>query len=128
VSKYNKQNEILIKQLDDLAIKFETQGELKYAAVLDEITSLLATAEQPIPTEISNLADVLRTYLPIPPEEALTIARDLFSKYSAGGDEVDGDYGFTTDYFPAGALPHKERQRGPRPEDVPVGDAKWWEK
>lgn len=120
-----KQDNILIKQLDNLATEFELRGELVYAAVLDEITGLLITADQDIPADISNLADVLRSHLSISPEEALAVAKELFSKYS-GGDEIEGEIGFITNYFPAGGLPHKERRKGPRSEDVHPGKAEWW--
>ena len=122
----NRRDNILIKQLDNLAIEFESRGELTYASVLDEITNLLLTADQDIPSDVSNLADVLRAHLPIPPEEALSVAKELFSKYSVGGDEVEGEIGFITNYFPAGGLPHKERRHGPRLEDVQPGKAEWW--
>lgn len=121
----------LIKRIDELALEFEQRGELVQAAALDEISQLLETAEQEVPQEITDLANLLGQYVNIQPEEALAVAQELFAKYgnkdsSMVGSELEGELGFPTNISPVGMLPQKERREGPRPEDVPVGQAKWW--
>lgn len=121
----------LIRQIDDLAQEFEARGELVNAAALDEIGNLLTAAEQEIPQDVSDLANLLMQYINIQPEEAIAASQELFAKYGCkdvSGAELEGELGFPTNISPVGMLPYKERREGPRPEDVPVGQAEWWTK
>lgn len=118
----------LIKQLDELSVDFENNGEFEYSTIIDKVSSLLTTAEQDIPQNVSNFADILVQHFNINSEEALAISQELFDRYSNEGSEIDGEWGFLTNFFPIGALPYKERREGPRKEDVAPGKAKWWQK
>lgn len=118
----------LIQQLDELSTDFENKGELEHSTIIDKVSSLLLTAEKELPKSISSFADILTQHFDVDSEEALAISQELFERYGNEGSEINGDWGFLTNYFPMSALPYKERREGPRKEDISPGKVKWWQK
>ena len=53
-----------------------------------------------------------------PPIETIDVSYD--EKDEEEPEDTEGGY------FPAGALPQKERRKGPRPQDVKPGRPDWW--